>query len=100
MAKRLIDSAELIGKLPIVKEDKQISLIGAVADVVTMIAECKPVDAVEVVRCSQCKHWDVDPDTYGDGFGPEGICFGICDGAGKTKYDDFCSYGERKEKEG
>lgn len=55
------------------------------------------VDAVEVVRCKDCKHWDVDPDTYGDALGPKGCCFGICDGANTTKQDDFCSCGERKK---
>lgn len=64
--------------------------------IVDFLRECSTVDAVEVVRCKDCKYWDVDPDTYGDGFGPEGICFGICDGAKKTKHDDFCFCGERR----
>lgn len=94
MAKRLIDSAELIAKLPIVEEDKQISLIGAVADAVVMISECQPVDAVEVVRCKDCKYYD-NPicgvhseypcDQYNTGYTVH------------TEPDDFCSYGERKE---
>ena len=51
------------------------------------------VDAVEVVRCKDCKLWDPDPDTYGDSIGPKGKCMKsfetmIC--------DDFCSYGERR----
>ena len=58
------------------------------------------VDAVEVVRCKECKHWDVDPDTYGNAFGPEGCCFGIADGSTLTKHDDFCSWGERRADDG
>lgn len=46
------------------------------------------VDAVEVVRCKDCKQYK--PDEYECG----------CDFAGGLQYvkaDDFCSYGERKE---
>lgn len=43
------------------------------------------VDAVEVVRCKDCKHE----------FG--GSCI-IC-GFQKRKPDDFCSYGERKDED-
>lgn len=42
------------------------------------------VDAVEVVRCKDCKHYDIG-----------GSCI-IC-GFQSRKPDDFCSYGERKE---
>ena len=46
------------------------------------------VDAVEVVRCNDCKHYK--PDEYECG----------CDFAGGLPYvkaDDFCSYGERRD---
>lgn len=89
---RLIDSAELIAKLPIVEEDKRISLIGAVADVVTMISECKPVDAVEVVRCKDCIYFS-KAKTNQKGFL-------ICKASGMEICDDyFCSYGERRDDE-
>lgn len=52
--KRLIDADRLIEALPIVTEDKQISLYGAVADFMVMISEMPTVDAVEVVRCRDC----------------------------------------------
>lgn len=49
-----------------------------------LICLAPTVDAVEVVRCRDCKHWDKD--------------FGWCD---KKRIhmvsDDFCSYGERKD---
>lgn len=91
MAMRLIDSAELIAKLPIVEKDRQISLIGAVADVVTMISECQPVDAVEIVRCRDCKNWMYECEDVG-------LCVAdVPDIDGVQRYaNDFCSYGERK----
>lgn len=42
------------------------------------------VDAVPVVRCKDCKYYDIG-----------GSCI-IC-GFQSRKPDDFCSYGERKE---
>ena len=46
------------------------------------IAEASTVDAVEVVRCKDCKHWDSD--------------FLWCDRKNvRMVEDDFCSYGER-----
>jgi hypothetical protein len=47
-----------------------------------------PADAVEVVRCAQCKHWKINPNNlYG----------GYCRYCESAKMDHFCSYGERKE---
>ena len=47
------------------------------------------VDAVEVVRCRECKH--CDPENYHCDH-PMGTAAPL-----KRKLDDFCSYGERKE---
>lgn len=51
------------------------------------IEKCPTVDAVEVVRCKDCKYWDDDR-----------RCNGIENGLVReyTREDDFCSYGERK----
>ena len=46
-------------------------------------------DAVEVVRCKDCKHWQECVD------GTTKWCPLLMDK--ETKADDFCSYGERKE---
>ena len=45
------------------------------------------VDAVEVVRCKDCKYYEPAEKH--------------CRGAGKAEYEanDFCSYGERKDNE-
>lgn len=86
--KILIDSAELINKLPVIDQDRQISLIGAVADIITMISECTPVDAVKVIRCRDCRHYALWAD---------GRSMHYCDKRDCTAYDDdFCSYGERR----
>ena len=50
------------------------------------------IDAVPVVRCRECKHYEM------------GVCLKIYDVGAASRYawqerksDDFCSYGERKE---
>ena len=48
-----------------------------------------------VTRCKDCVHWDDDPDTYGTDDGPKGKCMKSFE---TMCADDFCSYGERKEK--
>lgn len=48
--KRLIDANALIEALPIVTEDRKITLYGAVADFMIMISAMPTVDAVEVVH--------------------------------------------------
>lgn len=52
------------------------------------LADVPIVDAVEVVRCKNCKH-----------LGFKGLCDGVCNRKmiGFVKPDDFCSYGERKK---
>lgn len=60
-------------------------------DAVRYLNTLPTVDAVEVVRCEDCKHykyrWETD-----DGKG-----HGICDHSTQHLLDDsFCSYGERK----
>jgi hypothetical protein len=55
---------------------------------VRLLEKAPTVDAVEVVRCKDCKHYK--PDEYECG----------CDFAGGLPYvkaDDFCSYGERRD---
>ena len=54
-----------------------------------ILREAPTVDAVEVVRCRECKH--CDPENYHCDH-PMGTAASL-----KRKPDDFCSYGERKE---
>lgn len=48
------------------------------------IADAPTIDAVPVVRCRECKHYD-----------GKWLC--KISGVPSRKPDDFCSYGERKE---
>ena len=75
--KRLIDANKLIEALPIVTEDKQITLYGAVADFMVMISAMPTEDAVEVVRCKDCFANDccsvqIDLNMGGEGYCPKG----------------------------
>ena len=86
---RLIDADKFIlslmdASLSSVDEDTILDLVDSIPT----------VDAVPVVRCEKCKHWDSDPDTYGADDGPKGKCMKSFE---TMCADDFCSYGERKE---
>ena len=57
------------------------------------IAEIPTVDAVPVVRCRDCKHWDSETwfCDINSAFGHHGLDWNTFD------EEDFCSYGERKD---
>lgn len=55
---------------------------------VRLLEKAPTVDAVEVVRCNDCKHYK--PDEYEFGCGCDG-------GLPYVKADDFCSCGERRD---
>ncbi len=61
-----------------------------VSEIVEAITKSEAIDAVEVVRCKDCKHF----------CGFEHCKNGICDVDSVSKRavypEDFCSYGERK----
>lgn len=56
------------------------------AQIIGTLEELPSVDAVEVVRCKDCK-W----------FGKLGCAIEIVDDSDKPKEDDYCSFAERKE---
>lgn len=89
-----IERQKLINAIPIVNEDKQISLYGAVADFIVIASSIPTADVVEVVRCKDCKFFGKNR-PYRDNKLP----FAFCDKFHHniTTDDDFCSYGERKE---
>lgn len=58
-------------------------------DVVFDVEEMPTVDAVEVVRCRECKHCDPENQHCDHHMGTAAPL--------RRKPDDFCSYGERKE---
>lgn len=85
---RLIDANLVLGRL------KNNIILGAteLAFLRNYVNCCPTVDAVEVVRCLDCKHYEM------------GVCLKIYDDGAASRYawqerkpDDFCSYGERKD---
>ena len=95
--KRLIDANALIAEYDRVH-------IGEPGKARNLIADAPTVDAVEVVRCRECKHWG---DEDGKLQSSDGVLFARCkihnyllDGRHTgwcPTENDFCSYGERKE---
>lgn len=66
-----------------------------VDDAIGLIDDAPTVDAVEVVRCKDCKHLEIDPGLRYD----KRMCLMRGGEYGYCKDDDFCSYGERREGE-
>ena len=97
----LNDAKEIVknyGKQAIDVGLKNLDVVDGIVDIVRLIEKIPTIDAVEVVRCKDCKHR-----------GNDDICpmikIRMCnDGDGyfdevsedKTFDDGFCSYGERK----
>ena len=52
------------------------------------IENAPTIDAVEVVRCKECKHWDNEDDAQRCSYTHNGLHW--------AKPDDYCSYGERR----
>ena len=73
------------------KADDKIKLVcDGIADSIDIIDTIPSADVVEVVRCKDCKNWEVKED---NGF----YFFETCVLSGfHTTCDDYCSYGERR----
>ena len=85
--KQLIDANKLIDFIDVGHLRQPGELCYSEVDVVNLLSHAPTVDAVEVVRCLECKHL-MFSDCYGE-------CSKGC--MGIVSPDDFCSYGERKE---
>ena len=57
-----------------------------------ILLQMPTIDAVPVVRCKDCKHWDTSSDLPG--------CVNEFNGLVCSHPDDFCSYGEGKDGDG
>lgn len=79
--KRLIDAGDLWSDIMMLPHNGDIV---SSEEVEQAIKDAPTVDAVEVVRCKDCKHYARDK-MFGGGY-----CYGA-----KKKLDDFCSCGER-----
>lgn len=64
--------------------------------IIEQINEAPTVDAVEVVRCKDCKHWNSETGfcNMNSHFSMYGLDWDMFND------DDFCSYGERKDGDG
>lgn len=81
---RLIDADALESSLGVEEEDIYAKIV---------IREAPEIDAVEVVRCEECFWWDKAK------VNKKG--FLICPISGMEIHNyDYCSYGERKDKDG
>ena len=95
---RLIDSDSLLRKIHDTAEgladcDQQNAAWALRKYAVRDIMDAETVDAVEVVRCRDCKHWDSETwfcDNHST-VGHHGLEWNM------FSEDDFCSYGERKD---
>ena len=84
---RLIDADALADEMAVFLERNNSGIGEWYANYIEdMIAEAPTIDAVEVVRCKDCK-WR----------GKLGCAITIVDESDKPKDDDFCSWGERRE---
>lgn len=82
--KRLIDAIELISKARRMETTDNNGIpVDTFAVPVMVIEDATTVDAVEVVRCKNCKY-QYTPDCT------------MSDGLREAVDDDFCSYGERR----
>ncbi len=88
--KRLIDAKQLKTDMYLIAAvcNTEYIFIDAIID---EIDNADDVDAVEVVRCKDCKH-------FWESFSGSHSCK-LHKGLVGTKYDTFCSYGERKDNE-
>ena len=62
-------------------------------DFADMVSNFQPVDAVEFVRCKDCKHYEIHKPKVLENCERNGYIIPM-------KPDDFCSYGERKDADG
>lgn len=60
-----------------------------------IISDEPTIDAVPVVRCKDCKYAKIHIDIIGYMH----LFCGLATNRVEMEFDDFCSYGERKEKE-
>ena len=94
---RLIDANKLIDFIDVGHLRHTGKLCYSEIDVANLLLHAPTINAVEVVRCRECKHWKPSGSKAGNSFSDMEY-IGGCE---FTKYfrreSDFCSYGERKE---
>lgn len=90
MAQRLIDANKLVLRFEYGIQADGLLFV-PFRDMKKSVNKAPTVDAVPVVRCKDCKRWQRHSDVNRD--------YGGCRRYSSTmRYDDFCSYGERRER--
>ena len=80
------------------KEAIEYTLAGDSASMAERVIDSQPtVDAVPVVRCRECKHWQQSGSKAGKSFSDMEYIGGCEFSKYCRRESDFCSYGERKE---
>ena len=95
---RLIDADVLMEKLSRMidycQKDSKVNGLTALFQVGDAIMDCKSVDAVEAVRCKDCKYYKQESRGY---YSRCQVFNGAYEYGFPTEEDDFCSYGEKRE---
>lgn len=73
-------------------------LAAALSYVGDLIIKAPTVDAVDVVRCKECKHFATA--RWGEKFCKRKQADGVYAELSNLREDDFCSYGERRTENG
>lgn len=95
--KRLIDANKLIDFIDVGHLRHPGELCYSEVDVANLLLRAPTVDAVEVVRCRECKHWKPSGSKAGNSFSDMEY-IGGCEFTNYCRHEsDFCSYGERKD---
>ena len=87
---RLIDADKLIDFIDVGHLRHSGELCYSETDVANLLLHAPTVDAVPVVRCRDCKHYEIHKPKVLENCERNGYIIPM-------KPDDFCSYGERKE---
>lgn len=85
-----IERQKAFDALPKVKEDRQITLYGAVMDFMVLVSSIPAADVVEVVRCKDCRHSETCPDRI--------LWCNECNMLAEP--DGYCYRGERRNDDG
>ena len=96
---RLIDADVLLDEFlnRYTEREREWNLVFAACEIkqdfANMISNVPTVDAVPVVRCKDCKHYEIHKPKVLENCERNGYIIPM-------KPDDFCSYGERKDGDG
>lgn len=98
---RLIDADKLMEELDNIVYTRRATADRHMLQIISVIRDAPTVDAVEVIRCKNCKKWERNTLIFTDCGTCSENTFGDYEGYldVETNEDYFCSLGERKEDE-